>query len=293
MSSTALSIITQSSDPVDTAGRNSEPVLVENEEHHWDDIFTLEDFEALLQNANLPADQVHVFYRGKNITAASNIPEAIKEAIPRIGNRYDNDRLFRAYSSNECSIRIINAFRFHPKINEMVEKLLDETRIMVSANIYYSPKPEQRILPLHKDRKEVYISQISGKKRMFFAEKNQGDPAVDSITNYIEYSAGDNLYIPMGVPHCGQSIDGHSLHLTWGFRAHSISRFLQYVLSQDESLNRVLEQSIGLKQNQQLEPDYEALEKCTRKLQKTIGRALRDRELLDGYLKSDRIACDL
>ena len=94
------------------------------------------------------------------------------------------------------------------------------------ANAYYTPRAAQG-LPVHHDTHDVFVLQVSGRKRWLVYEpalelplKNQryspelgepGEPVEDRVL-----SAGDMLYFPRGWLHKALTSDTDSLHLTVG-----------------------------------------------------------------------------
>ena len=94
------------------------------------------------------------------------------------------------------------------------------------ANAYYTPRSAQG-LPVHHDTHDVFVLQVSGRKRWLVYEpvlelplKNQrysrelgepGEPVEDRVLN-----PGDMLYLPRGWLHEALTSDTDSLHLTVG-----------------------------------------------------------------------------
>lgn len=106
------------------------------------------------------------------------------------------------------------------------------------ANVYLSP-PSQQGFNAHYDSHDVFIVQVSGRKTFRFYEDGVTLPysyerfdsdahQAGALTEEIELSAGDTLYIPRGMMHDAvSSHDETSLHITLGVYTTSYKDLLQ------------------------------------------------------------------
>ena len=114
----------------------------------------------------------------------------------------------------------------------------------VQVNAYLSP-PSARGLDLHVDLHDVFVLQLEGSKRWRVWEPLErtrqpvkGGPPVAPPT-FAELGApdldvtlhrGDVLYLPRGHPHCAETVDDSSAHLTVGVLAITWQRALRGAL---------------------------------------------------------------
>jgi len=114
----------------------------------------------------------------------------------------------------------------------------------VQVNAYLSP-PNAKGLDIHFDYHDVIVSQLDGTKRWRVWEpiertrrplrsgptiamptiEELGDPTIERTM-----SPGDSLAIPRGFPHCAETVDDRSVHLTMGIMALSWERIIRLAL---------------------------------------------------------------
>ena len=96
----------------------------------------------------------------------------------------------------------------------------------MQANAYVTPRGE-RGLGVHYDTHDVFVLQVAGHKRWTLYEPvfelplpsqpwSAADGAAGDEQLSVDLSPGDCLYVPRGVPHLAQSLEGVSAHLTLG-----------------------------------------------------------------------------
>jgi hypothetical protein len=94
------------------------------------------------------------------------------------------------------------------------------------CNAYWTPRGSQG-LPVHHDTHDVFVLQVSGRKRWLVYEPVWELPLKDQrytaamgeageVVLDVELAAGDTLYLPRGWLHEALTSDEHSLHLTVG-----------------------------------------------------------------------------
>ena len=124
----------------------------------------------------------------------------------------------------------------------------------LQTNIYLTPPDAQGFKP-HWDTHDVFVLQISGRKRWSVYDtkvtlplKGQGfDPAREvpgPVTEQFELGPGSAVYIPRGLMHSARSSDEASLHITLGLTTFTWTDFLLESVAaaalQDESLRQSL-----------------------------------------------------
>ena len=113
-----------------------------------------------------------------------------------------------------------------PAIGAFCRSLEETLGHSAQANAYYTPRAAQG-LPVHHDTHDVFVLQVSGRKRWLVYEpilelplKSQryspelGEPG-EAVEDRV-LSAGDMLYLPRGWLHEALTSDTDSLHLTVG-----------------------------------------------------------------------------
>ena len=106
----------------------------------------------------------------------------------------------------------------------------------VQANAYLTPSESQGFRP-HWDTHDVFVLQVSGRKRWFIynspvrlpLQGQKCDPDVDTpgeLLEEFELEAGSWLYLPRGVMHSAHSTDATSLHITLGLLGFTWADFL-------------------------------------------------------------------
>jgi hypothetical protein len=114
----------------------------------------------------------------------------------------------------------------HAPLAALSRELELELRHPIQVNAYYTPQAAQG-LPVHHDTHDVFVLQISGRKRWlvyepvlelplrsqrYSADLGAPGPTVLDVT----LTAGDTLYLPRGWLHEALTSDADSLHLTVG-----------------------------------------------------------------------------
>lgn len=164
-----------------------------------------------------------------------------------------------------------------PHLGRFANNLALELDHPVQVNAYLSPEAAKG-LELHFDFHDVFVVQLEGRKRWrtwrpLERTRNPvrgdaapamptfdelGDPAFDLVLQ-----AGDCLYLPRGFPHCAETIEAASAHLTVGVMAVTWQRLVRQVLDgvgADDTLTAsVAAASLGAPFGPQ--PELAALEK--------------------------------
>jgi mannose-6-phosphate isomerase-like protein (cupin superfamily) len=153
-----------------------------------------------------------------------------------------------------------------PTVRALCREVQTALHLPCLANVYLSP-PSKQGFNAHYDSHDVFIVQVSGQKTFRFYKDGvilpysyEGFDAqahqVGELTEEIELSAGDTLYIPRGMMHDAVSArDETSLHITLGVYTTTYKDLLQKsieLLSQSEkslrgSIDSILSKQVNAK----------------------------------------------
>ncbi|MGF1900394.1 JmjC domain-containing protein [Aliivibrio sifiae] len=161
--------------------------------------------------------------------------------------------------SEGASLKIEQLERREASIAPLCRELVEHFGGISWAKIFWT-SPNRKGLNVHFDTSDVFIIQIEGTKKWYLwdeCEFNPGKPMARTITQEevgdptreLLLSPGDVLYIPSGHPHCAESKDEHSIHISIGFFATTVLDILKYSLdylaiSEPLLRNRVLGQNL-------------------------------------------------
>jgi bifunctional lysine-specific demethylase and histidyl-hydroxylase NO66 len=146
----------------------------------------------------------------------------------RIGDVVDADRLAQQHA--EGATLVLNALhRTHPPLVRFCRALAAELGHATQCNAYVTPGGDAQGFAFHHDTHDVFVLQVSGRKRWTVHEpvlplplpsqaRSGADlvPAGASPLLDVELGAGDALYLPRGYVHAASTTDEHSVHLTVG-----------------------------------------------------------------------------
>lgn len=148
-----------------------------------------------------------------------------------IGDQIDSAKLLTQFASG-ATIVLQGLHRLWPPVIDFVRRAVDELGHPVQANAYITP-PTNRGFDPHYDVHDVFVLQVSGRKRWIVhepvyehplpsqpwtehraeIEKRVADdaPVIDTVLG-----EGDVLYLPRGWVHSAQALQTTSIHLTIG-----------------------------------------------------------------------------
>lgn len=180
----------------------------------------------------------------------------------------DNRKLVPAdvkkYHAQGATIVWSRAHDWFSNVRALCREVQSALHMPCLANVYLSP-PSQQGFNAHYDSHDVFIVQVSGRKTFRFYKDGITLPysyerfdseahQAGALTEEIELSAGDTLYIPRGMMHDAVSAhDETSLHITLGVYTTSYKDLLQKsveLLSQTEtglrhSVDSLLNKKVG------------------------------------------------
>jgi len=216
--------------PVLGAGR--EVGLVAESDRLWDDVLT--------RGARAPAFRL--------VRAGTTLPPSSSCRSAGVGHRTIDDviqpnRVLELY--DDGATVVLQGLQFSdPHLARVANNLALAVDQPVQVNAYLSP-PSARGLDLHVDLHDVFVLQLEGSKRWRVWEPLErtrqpvkGGPPMAPPT-FAELGApdldvtlhrGDVLYLPRGHPHCAETVDDSSAHLTVGVLAITWQRALRGAL---------------------------------------------------------------
>lgn len=189
-------------------------VVTERRGARFERVFSMADLnENLAWHGHPHAQEIRLAKPGHIHHAPSNAAAHIDQLAERYRAGY--------------TININNVGERHPRVRALLHGWARTFGAGVTSAVYLSP-PQERAFPLHFDTHEVFVLQISGKKRWRLfaptveypietvatrtvAREEVGAPLFDGTLE-----AGDFLYVPRGMVHEAMTEDAQSLHMTVG-----------------------------------------------------------------------------
>lgn len=146
----------------------------------------------------------------------------------RIGDLVDAEAL-RAQHAAGATLVLQSLHRMHPPVARFCRQLAAELGHGTQCNAYVTPGGDAQGFDFHHDTHDVFVLQVSGRKRWIVHEPvvrlplpsqpQAGGhlvPAGAQPLMDVELEAGDCLYLPRGYVHAALTTDEHSVHLTVG-----------------------------------------------------------------------------
>jgi lysine-specific demethylase/histidyl-hydroxylase NO66 len=146
----------------------------------------------------------------------------------RIGDLVDPDALAAQYADG-ATLVLQSLHRMHPPVARFCRALAAELGHPTQCNAYLTPGGQHQGFDFHHDTHDVFVLQVSGRKRWIVHEPvlrlplpsqpqagmhlvpEGAEPLLD-----VELEAGDALYLPRGYVHAALTTDVDSVHLTVG-----------------------------------------------------------------------------
>jgi len=225
--------------------------IARNQATRFADLLSTEDVERLLVERALSFPDLQLS-RFVDPIAPRDYTDEADRIVPT--------RLLQHHADG-ATIVLARAQRHLPALGRLCSALQRQTGVRWQANAYLSPAGQQGFGP-HYDSHDVFILQVSGRKRFAFYHGGPELPLADQRFDPVDWPAGEKmlerdidagstLYIPRGVMH--DAVADHrkpSLHITLGCFAPTVLDVLHTALQrsaeQDVRLRRSLHgQSLG------------------------------------------------
>jgi len=191
----------------------------------FEDLLSPDDVDELVADRALRTP----FFR--TVSEGGGLPTPVRTVTAgarRIGDLVDGDGLAAQYADG-ATLVLQSLHRMHPPVARFCRDLAAELGHATQCNAYLTPGGEHQGFDYHHDTHDVFVLQVSGKKRWIVYEPVLRLPlstqpqagghlvpegAVPLLD--VELEAGDALYLPRGYVHAALTTDTSSVHLTVG-----------------------------------------------------------------------------
>ncbi|MBY4892155.1 cupin domain-containing protein [Rhodobacteraceae bacterium N5(2021)] len=203
----------------------------------FDDVLTVADISTFLASNPQP-DLIHVF---------NEDARAPHEDWTRIDACSDMTPLVDANAlmsliDRGMSVRLSSVHRSIPSLKAFCHALEQDLCMPLRANIYITP-PGRKALPPHYDRYDVFVLQVHGKKRWALFDHRVPNATLETpktlkapspVTEHAHMllSPGCLAYVPRGLVHSAETIEGVSIHVTLGLLHPTLGNVLEAASAQ-------------------------------------------------------------
>jgi bifunctional lysine-specific demethylase and histidyl-hydroxylase NO66 len=189
------------------------------------DLLSVDDVDELVAERGLRTPFFRTVRSGNGLPAPTR---TVTAGGRRLADAVDPDALHAQHADG--ATLVLNALhRTHPPIARFCRRLAAELGHPTQCNAYVTPGGRAQGFDFHHDTHDVFVLQISGRKRWIVHEpvlrlplpsqaRSGTDLVPDGATPLldVELEAGDALYLPRGYVHAAVTTDEHSVHLTVG-----------------------------------------------------------------------------
>ena len=191
----------------------------------YQDLLSEADIDELVADRALRAP----FFR--TVREGGGLPTPLRTVTAgnrRIGDLVDPDALRAQYAAG-ATLVLQSLHRMHPPVARFCRALAEELGHATQCNAYITPAGDAQGFDYHHDTHDVFVLQVSGRKRWIVHEPvlplplpSQARAGADLVAEgaepllNVELEAGDCLYLPRGYVHAALTTDEHSVHLTVG-----------------------------------------------------------------------------
>ncbi len=191
----------------------------------FEDLLSDRDVDELVSDRALRTP----FFRTVSDGGSRPLPvRTVTAGARRIADLVDGDALSAQYADG-ATLVLQSVHRMHPPVARFCRELAAELGHATQCNAYVTPTGEHQGFDFHHDTHDVFVLQVSGRKRWIVHEpvvrlplpsqaqsgahlvRPGSEPLLD-----VELEPGDALYLPRGYVHAAVSTDQHSVHLTVG-----------------------------------------------------------------------------
>jgi lysine-specific demethylase/histidyl-hydroxylase NO66 len=191
----------------------------------FEDLLSSADVDELIADRALRAPFFRTVREGGSLTLPTRSANA---GGRRLTDVVDPDALAAQYADG--ATLVLNALhRLHPPVARFCRELAAELGHPTQCNAYLTPGGRHQGFDFHHDTHDVFVLQVSGRKRWIVHEpvvrlplpsQSQAGahlvPAGAEPLLDVELEAGDCLYLPRGYVHAALTTDVDSVHLTVG-----------------------------------------------------------------------------
>ncbi|MFP5220064.1 MAG: cupin domain-containing protein [Actinomycetes bacterium] len=191
----------------------------------FDDLLSADDVDEMVAERALRTPLFRTVRHGDPVTTPVRTVTAGGRRLPDV---VDPDRLHAQHADG--ATLVLNALhRTHPPLARFCRQLAAELGHPTQCNAYITPGGHAQGFDHHHDTHDVFVLQVSGRKRWVVHEPvlrlplpSQPRAGADLVPDGaeplldVELEAGDALYLPRGYVHAALTTDEHSVHLTVG-----------------------------------------------------------------------------
>ena len=191
----------------------------------FDDLLSPGDVDELIADRALRSPFFRTVREGGGLPLPTR---TVTAGARRIGDVVDAEALAAQYADG-ATLVLQSMHRMHPPVARFCRALAAELGHPTQCNAYLTPGGQHQGFDYHHDTHDVFVLQVSGRKRWIVYEPvvrlplasqpqagahlvpEGAEPLLD-----IELEAGDALYLPRGYVHAALTTDEDSVHLTVG-----------------------------------------------------------------------------
>jgi len=182
-----------------------------------------------------------------NLTCHSGSAKQPPPRPRRVGSQSEFLALVHEYHQTDYTVRIPEATGLSPRLFHLCRAIETLFENPASANIFWSKAGANA--PVHHDEVDLFIVQLTGKKRWFISAEpptlpniwkvaGEGAPPLDKH-HVVDVVPGDVIYMPRGTPHTVDSTT-ESIHVAIGVLPVTIretmSAVVDYISESDRSI---------------------------------------------------------
>ena len=191
----------------------------------FDDLLSPGDVDELVADRALRTPFFRTVREGGGLPLPTR---TVTAGARRIGDLVDPEALAAQYADG-ATLVLQSVHRLHPPVARFCRELAAELGHPTQCNAYLTPGGQHQGFDYHHDTHDVFVLQVSGRKRWIVHEPvvrlplasqpqagahlvpDGAEPLLD-----VELEAGDALYLPRGYVHAALTTDEDSVHLTVG-----------------------------------------------------------------------------
>lgn len=206
------------------------PLYQPGEKGRFARVFSWDDLNRILTWHPPPQPQLRLFQEG-------NMVDLRRYIDGPVGNLRLNPGGLIALLAQGATMIMDGVQEVSPAIHDLTSSFEEALSCPCAANLYAGWRT-QRGFNVHWDAHEVFVLQLSGRKRWQVFAPTRIDPLSDDIETAQPpksqpiwegiLSDGDLLYLPRGFWHVAYPLDEPSLHMTWSAHTFTGIDFLQW-----------------------------------------------------------------
>jgi hypothetical protein len=202
---------------------NETRVFPHHDPARYASLFSVDAAETLVSSPAYRTDALRL------MTAGAIVPTArYARAYRRVRTLLDPERISRLYADG-ATLEFNALERFWPPLDAFCARLQERLGCPVGAGAFLSPGARRghsasRALDAHYDSMDLFVLQVSGRKRWRLYDApwprplddqtwQEGAHVVGAPTDELILEPGDAMYLLRGTVHDALTLDDHSLHL--------------------------------------------------------------------------------